>query len=149
MIFHLFFKIVFLTLLCVWWGCCGYLNLSADLHLFRDGTFEPKKSHLIAFEARKWHFSVNVTKFENFEIFKNFSKIMQKSVKIFFQMPLKIFLCMLWHHCRYSKHPFRLPLSSAPRIIKFWGLTRNIFQKNTTPPPEPVLGGGRAAKSHF
>ena len=109
--------------------------------------FWTKKCHLIAFEARKWHFSVNVTEFENFEIFKNFSKIMQKSVKKFFQMPLKIFLCMLWHHCRYSKHPFRLPLSSAPRIIKLWGLNQNIFQKNTTP-PEPVLGG-RAAKSHF
>ena len=40
--FHFFFKIVFLKLLCVWWGCCGYLNLSADLHLFHDGTFEPK-----------------------------------------------------------------------------------------------------------
>ena len=129
MIFHLFFKIVFLTLLCVWWRCCGYLNLSADLHLFHDGTFEPKTYHRIAFEARKWHFSVSVKKFENFEIFKNFSKIMQKSVKNFFQMPLKIFLCMLWHHYRYSKHPFSLPLSSTTRILKFWGPNRNIFNK--------------------
>ena len=40
---------------------------------------------------------------------------------------------MLWHHYRYSKHPFNLPVSSA--LFKFmnWRLNRNIFQKSIAP----------------
>ena len=66
---------------------------------------------------------------------------MLKCLWNFFQMSLKKFLYMLWHHCRYSKHPFNLPLSSA--LFKFtnWRLNRNIFQKKHSPPPKPGLGG--------